>query len=62
MIDGALIVWFALTAISVAYVAYDAFRHNPELTSHVLGVAPVTAYTGPLGASLNVLSCKEPGQ
>lgn len=28
MIDGALIVWFGLTAISVAYVAPDAFRNN----------------------------------
>jgi hypothetical protein len=61
VIDGALVAWFALTAISVAYVAYDAFRNNPELTVMRWGWLLVTAYTGPLGASLYVLSCKEPG-
>ena len=61
MIDGALVVWFILTAISVAYVAYDAFRNNPELTVMRWGWLLVTAYTGLLGASLYVLSCKEPG-
>ena len=52
MIDGALAAWFVLTAISVAYVAYDAFRNNPELTVMRWGWLLVTAYTGPLGASL----------
>lgn len=31
-IDLVLLAWFALTALSVAYVAWDAYRNNPELT------------------------------
>ena len=30
-IDAILLVWFSLTAISVIYVAYDAFTNNPEM-------------------------------
>ncbi len=31
-IDVILLVWFALTALSVAYVAWDAITNNPEMT------------------------------
>jgi hypothetical protein len=60
LIDGALVVWFILTAISVAYVAYDAFTKNPELKVMRWGWVLVTAYTGVIGAAAYVLSCKEP--
>lgn len=30
-IDGALLVWFVLAAISVLYVGWDAYSNNPEL-------------------------------
>ena len=30
-LDAVLIGWFVLTALSVAYVAWDAFTRNPEL-------------------------------
>lgn len=29
-IDWFLIAWFAIAALSTAYVAWDQFRHNPE--------------------------------
>jgi len=32
VIDAALIVWFILTGVSVAYVAWDTFTRNPNLT------------------------------
>lgn len=60
MIDAALIGWFLLTAVSVAYVAWDAFTRNPELTVMKWGWVLVTLYTGPIGAALYVLSCQEP--
>lgn len=60
IIDAALIVWFALTAISAAYVAWDAFRRNPEMTVMKWGWVLVTLYTGPIGAVVYVLSCQEP--
>lgn len=59
-IDVVLLGWFALTAVSVAYVAWDAYFHNPELTVMKWGWLLVTLYTGPLGAGLYVFSCQEP--
>ena len=61
MIDAALIVWFVLTGLSVAYVAWDAFTRNPELTVMKYGWVLVTLYAGPVAAALYVLSCQEPG-
>ena len=60
MFDSILVGWFALTAVSAAYVAWDAFTTNPEMTVMKWGWLLVTLYTGPFGAALYVLSCKEP--
>lgn len=60
MLDWVLYSWFALTGLSVAYVAWDAFRHNPEMTVMKWGWILVTLYTGVVGYVLYVLSCKEP--
>ena len=59
-IDLILLGWSALVAMSVAYVAWDAYRNNPELTVMKLGWVLVTLYIGPVGLMLYVLSCKEP--
>jgi hypothetical protein len=59
-IDLILLGWFALTAISVVCVAWDAYRNNPELTVMKWGWVLVTLYLGPIGLTLYVLSCKEP--
>ena len=59
-IDLVLLGWFTLTAVSVVYVAWDAYRNNPELTIMKWGWVLVTLYTGPVGLMLYVLSCKEP--
>ena len=59
-IDLVLLGWFALVAISVAYVAWDAYRNNPELTVMKWGWVLVTLYLGPIALMLYVLSCKEP--
>jgi hypothetical protein len=59
MIDAALIVWFVLTGLSVAYVAWDAFTRNPELTVMKYGWVLVTLYAGPVAAALYVLSCQD---
>jgi hypothetical protein len=60
LIDVILIGWFALTATSVAYVAWDAYFNNPELTIMKWGWVLVTLYLGPIGFFLYILSCKEP--
>ena len=55
-IDVVWWVWFALTALAVAYVAYDQFKGGPEPKENSLamktvrwGWVLVTLYTGPFG-------------
>ncbi len=59
-IDVVVLVWIALTLGATAYVAWDAYTNNPELTVMKWGWVLVTLYTGLLGAVLYVMSCKEP--
>jgi hypothetical protein len=42
-------IWFALTALSVAYVAWDLFTSTPEMKVMKWGWVLVTLYTGPVG-------------
>ena len=56
LIDVVLWVWFGLTALAVAYVAYDQFIAGSEPKEHSLvtktmrwGWVLVTLYTGPVG-------------
>jgi hypothetical protein len=60
LLDVVVYVWFALTTVSVAYVAWDTIRNNPELTVMKGGWILVTLYSGPVGLALYLLSCKEP--
>lgn len=59
-IDYFLAVWFALAALSTAYVAWDQLRHNPEPVVMKWGFILVTLYLGPLGLLLYVMADKEP--
>ncbi|MBX9624638.1 MAG: DUF4396 domain-containing protein [Gemmataceae bacterium] len=59
-IDVVLLGWFLLTLLSVAYVAWDCFTNNPEMTVMKWGWVLVTLYMGPVALILYVLSCKEP--
>jgi hypothetical protein len=60
VVNAVLAIWFILAALSTAYVAYDAFTNNPEMTVMKWGWVLVTLYTGPVGLAFYVLSCKEP--
>ncbi len=44
-----LIEWFLMTAISVAYVAWDLFTRTPEMKVMKWGWVLVTLYTGIIG-------------
>ena len=55
-----MVIWFALTALSVIYVAWDAFTTNPEMKVMKWGFLLITLFTGPVGACVYVLSCKPP--
>jgi hypothetical protein len=59
IIDGVMLLWFALTALSVAFVAID-IRNTPESVVMKWGFVLLTLYSGPFGAFLYVLGCREP--
>jgi FtsP/CotA-like multicopper oxidase with cupredoxin domain len=59
--DWLLYGWFALAALSTAYVAWDNFvRNNPEETVMKWAWFFITLYMGPVGLALYVLTDKEP--
>lgn len=53
-------IWFGLTALSVAYVAWDLFTRTPEMKVMKWGWVLVTLYTGPVGLLIYWFSCREP--
>lgn len=54
-----MLLWFILTALAVGFVAVD-IRTTPEDPVMKWGFVIVTLFTGPLGAFLYVLGCREP--
>jgi manganese oxidase len=59
--DSFVYAWFALAAISVAYVVWDSFvKKNPEMTVMKWGWILITLYMGPVALALYVLTDKEP--
>jgi hypothetical protein len=59
MLNGVMLLWFLLTAAAVGFVAID-IRSTPESPVLKWGFILLTAYTGPVGAFLYVLGCREP--
>lgn len=59
MISGIALLWFILTALSVLFVFVD-IRSTPESPVLKWAFVLITAYTGPFGAFLYVLGCREP--
>jgi hypothetical protein len=59
MLNGVMLLWFLLTAMAVAFVAID-IRSSPGALVLKWAFVLLTAYTGPFGAFLYVLGCREP--
>jgi hypothetical protein len=59
MLDGVMLLWFLLAALSLLFVAVD-IRSTPESPVMKWGFVLLTAYTGVIGAFLYVLGCREP--
>ena len=59
MLDGVMLLWFILTAVSLIFVSVDIWR-TPEATVLKWGFIILTAFAGPLGAFFYVLGCREP--
>lgn len=59
-INGMLIVWYVLTAASLAFVIWDLFKNTPALWVMKLAWVLIILYTGPVGLILYLLSCRQP--
>jgi hypothetical protein len=59
MLEGVMLLWFILTALSVAYVAIDIIW-TPEAGVMKWGFVILTCFAGPLAAFFYVLGCREP--
>ncbi len=59
MLNGVMLLWFLLTALALGFVLIDV-RSMPMSRVMKWGFALLTAYTGPIGAFLYVLGCREP--
>ncbi|MFZ0246633.1 DUF4396 domain-containing protein [Candidatus Binatus sp.] len=59
MLSGVMLVWFLFTALSLLFVVVD-IRSTPAPPVLKWGFILLTAYTGPVGAFLYVLGCREP--
>jgi hypothetical protein len=60
MIQGIIMLWFILTALSALFVAYDLVVNTPAMGVMKLGWLLVILYTGPVGLFIYFLSCREP--
>lgn len=59
MLSGIILLWYVLTAMAVVFVAID-IRSSPVSPLMRWAFVLFTAYTGPIGAFLYVLGCREP--
>ncbi|MGE3954549.1 MAG: DUF4396 domain-containing protein [Parachlamydiales bacterium] len=59
-INGFLLCWYALTALSLLYLIYDQITNTPSHWVMSLAWALVILYTGPLGLFFYFVSCRQP--
>ena len=60
MLNVILWIWFGLTFLSAAFVAWDLLTRTPEMKVMKLGWILVVLYTGPVGLLVYWVSCREP--
>lgn len=59
VLEGVMLLWFIMVALSVAFVAID-IRSTPEAIVLKWGFVLVTLFIGPIAAFLYVIGCREP--
>jgi hypothetical protein len=59
MLDGVMLLWFILTALSVLFVSIDIIK-TPEAKALKWGFVILTFFAGPFAAFFYVLGCREP--
>ncbi|MFP6639707.1 MAG: DUF4396 domain-containing protein [Myxococcota bacterium] len=60
MLDGVIALWFILSFLSVAFVAFDCITNSPVSWVQKLAWLLVTLYTGPVALFFYLLSCRRP--
>jgi hypothetical protein len=60
MLQGAMIVWFFLTAASLAFVIWDSIFNGVTSWVQKLAWILVVAYAGPIGCFLYLMTCRRP--
>lgn len=60
LLNTLIVVWFVLTGLSVAYIAYDLIVRTPEMKVMKWGWLLVTLYLGPVALLVYWFSCREP--
>ena len=60
MVEGALAVWYVLTAVSIAFMVYDLATNTPAMGVMKAAWLLITLYLGPIGLFMYLLSCRQP--
>lgn len=60
MMEGALILWFVLTFLSLIFLYFSLIYNTPEPWVMKVAWFLVVLYTGPFGLFVYLLSCREP--
>jgi hypothetical protein len=60
MIEGALTVWYLLTAASIVFMVYDLATNTPAMGVMKAAWVLITLYLGPIGLFMYLLSCRQP--
>ena len=59
-LDGAIAVWYLLTAGALVFLIWDLLNNTPTARIMKLAWVLVVFYTGPIGLFLYFLSCRQP--
>ena len=59
-LSGALLLWYVLTAASVAFMAYDLATNTPAMGVMKAAWVLIALYLGPIGLTVYLLSCRQP--
>jgi hypothetical protein len=59
-LSGALLLWYILTAASVAFMVYDLAVNTPAMGVMKAAWILIALYLGPIGLAVYLLSCRQP--
>jgi hypothetical protein len=59
-LTGALVLWYILTAASVAFMIYDLATNTPAMGVMKVAWVLIALYLGPIGLVVYLLSCRQP--